>query len=50
VTVVSSNYYGTSIEAVEAVALTGKTCILDIEMEAIGLFLQLVLTAGRPER
>ena len=30
---VSSNYYGTTIGAVEAVAQTGKKCILDIEME-----------------
>jgi len=31
--VVSNNYYGTTIGAVEAVAKTGKKCILDIEME-----------------
>jgi len=31
--VVSSNYYGTTIAAVEEVAKTGRTCILDIEME-----------------
>ena len=30
---VSHNYYGTTIGAVEAVAQTGRTCILDIEME-----------------
>ena len=30
---VSSNYYGTTIAAVEAVTQTGKKCILDIEME-----------------
>ena len=30
---VSSNYYGTAIAAVEAVAETGKKCIMDIEME-----------------
>lgn len=30
---VSSNYYGTTIAAVEAVGQTGKTCILDIEMD-----------------
>jgi len=30
---VSSNYYGTTIAAVEEVAKTGRTCILDIEME-----------------
>ena len=30
---VSSNYYGTTIAAVEAVGKTGKRCILDIEME-----------------
>ena len=30
---VSSNYYGTTIAAVEAVAETGKKCIMDIEME-----------------
>lgn len=32
-TEVSSNYYGTTIAAVEAVAATGRKCILDIEME-----------------
>ena len=31
--VVSHNYYGTTIAAVEAVAQTGRKCILDIEME-----------------
>lgn len=36
-TIVSSNYYGTTIAAVEAVAQTGKTCILDIEMEVKAL-------------
>lgn len=30
---VSHNYYGTTIAAVEAVAQTGRKCILDIEME-----------------
>jgi Guanylate kinase len=30
---VSSNLYGTTIAAVEAVSKTGKKCILDIEME-----------------
>jgi guanylate kinase len=30
---VSSNYYGTTIAAVEAVGQTGKTCILDIDMD-----------------
>jgi guanylate kinase len=30
---VSSNYYGTTIAAVEAVGQTGKICILDIEMD-----------------
>jgi len=30
---VSSNYYGTTIAAVEEVAKTGRKCILDIEME-----------------
>ena len=32
---VSNNYYGTTIAAVEAVAKTGRKCILDIEMEVI---------------
>jgi len=31
--IVSSNLYGTTIAAVEAVSKTGKRCILDIEME-----------------
>ena len=31
----SNNYYGTSIAAVEQVGSTGKTCILDIEMEGV---------------
>jgi hypothetical protein len=35
---VSNNYYGTSFEAVEAVAKTGRTCILDIEMEVSILY------------
>lgn len=39
--VVSNNYYGTTIAAVEAVAQTGKKCILDIEMEVS--YLPLVL-------
>ena len=30
---VSGNYYGTTIAAVEQVASTGRKCILDIEME-----------------
>ena len=29
----SSNYYGTSIQAIEAVQATGKRCILDIESQ-----------------
>jgi len=29
----SSNYYGTSIQAIEAVQSTGKRCILDIESQ-----------------
>jgi guanylate kinase len=29
----SGNYYGTSFQAVEDIAKTGKVCILDIEME-----------------
>jgi len=28
-----SNFYGTSVMAVEAIAQKGRTCILDIEME-----------------
>jgi hypothetical protein len=32
-TTVSHNYYGTTTAAVEAVGKTGRTCILDIEME-----------------
>jgi guanylate kinase len=32
---VSNNYYGTTIAAVEAVAKTGRKCILDIEMEGV---------------
>jgi len=32
---VSSNYYGTTIAAVEQVASTGRKCILDIEMEVL---------------
>jgi guanylate kinase len=32
---VSNNYYGTTIAAVEAVAKTGRKCILDIEMEVL---------------
>jgi len=31
----SHNYYGTTIAAVQAVAQTGKRCILDIEMEGV---------------
>lgn len=31
----SGNYYGTSIKAVEDVAGTGKTCILDIDMQGV---------------
>ena len=31
----SGNYYGTSIKAVEDVASTGKTCILDIDMQGV---------------
>jgi guanylate kinase len=30
-----SNLYGTSFQAVEAIERTGKTCILDIEMEGV---------------
>jgi len=36
--VVSHNYYGTTIAAVEAVAKTGRKCILDIEMEVSNSF------------
>jgi len=32
---VSHNYYGTTTAAVEAVGKTGRTCILDIEMEGV---------------
>ena len=28
-----SNFYGTSVQAVEDIAKKGRTCILDIEME-----------------
>lgn len=31
----SGNYYGTSIKAVEDVSITGKTCILDIDMQGV---------------
>ncbi|KAG0640766.1 P-loop containing nucleoside triphosphate hydrolase protein [Tuber brumale] len=31
----SGNYYGTSIEAVKAVAEEGRVCVLDIEMEGV---------------
>ncbi|PUU82415.1 P-loop containing nucleoside triphosphate hydrolase protein, partial [Tuber borchii] len=31
----SGNYYGTSIEAVRAVAEKGRVCVLDIEMESV---------------
>ncbi|RLV85909.1 Guanylate kinase [Meyerozyma sp. JA9] len=31
----SGNYYGTTIKAVEDVASTGKTCILDIDMQGV---------------
>jgi guanylate kinase len=32
---VSHNFYGTTIAAVQEVAQTGKRCILDIEMEGV---------------
>ena len=32
---VSNNYYGTTIAAVEAIARSGRRCILDIEMEVL---------------
>ena len=32
---VSNNYYGTTIAAVEAVSQLGQKCILDIEMEGV---------------
>ncbi|KAI9674375.1 MAG: guanylate kinase [Trizodia sp. TS-e1964] len=31
----SGNFYGTSVEAVRAVAAGGKVCVLDIEMEGV---------------
>lgn len=31
----SGNYYGTSIKSVEDVAKTGKTCLLDIDMQGV---------------
>ncbi|CAZ83325.1 unnamed protein product [Tuber melanosporum] len=31
----SGNYYGTSVEAVRAVAERGRVCVLDIEMEGV---------------
>ena len=43
---VSNNYYGTTVAAVEAVAKTGKKCILDIEME-VGVPLPLCLCEKR---
>ena len=37
VTLVSSNYYGTTIEAIQAVSRRGKQCILDLDMEVRSL-------------
>jgi len=46
---VSSNYYGTTIAAVEAVASTGRKCILDIEME-VSVITSFLTKLGRAER
>ena len=43
---VSNNYYGTSIAAVEAIAETGRRCILDIEMEVLPIRMYYLLTSG----
>jgi guanylate kinase len=37
---VSNNYYGTTIAVVEAVAKTGRKCILDIEMEVTTMIIK----------
>ena len=44
INVVSHNYYGTTTAAVEDVAKTGRSCILDIEMEVS--LLMALLTQG----
>lgn len=39
-----SNFYGTSVAAVEDIAKQNRTCILDIEMEVTSTHLLLTLT------